>query len=222
MEGLLRTVLDANKKVQEAGCSAFATLEEEAGAELVPFLEPILRNLTHAFTKYQQKNMLILYDAIGTLADAVGAALGQPLYMQILMPPIIERWLKLGDQDPDLIPLLEVRTVFSRELSPDEQCLSSVSIAASGSFAEYAQPVYQRCLSIIHATLTQYQQYESAPEQFEEPDRTFIVVSLDLLSGLTQGLGEPFSQLITSHQPPLLHLMAVCLTVSRLSLLAWA
>lgn len=102
-------MLDSNKKVQEAGCSAFATLEEEAGAALVPYLEPILRNLTHAFTKYQQKNLLILYDAIGTLADAVGPALGQPLYMQILMPPMIERWLKLGDQDGDLVPLLEVR-----------------------------------------------------------------------------------------------------------------
>lgn len=94
--------------MQEAGCSAFATLEEEAGTALVPFLEPILQNLTHAFTKYQQKNLLILYDAIGTLADAVGPALGQPLYMQILMPPIIERWLKLGDTDGDLVPLLEV------------------------------------------------------------------------------------------------------------------
>lgn len=111
---LLQTVLDSNKRVQEAGCSAFATLEEEAGAELVPYLEPILRNLTHAFTKYQQKNLLILYDAIGTLADAVGSALGQPLYLQILMPPLIERWMKLGDQDQDLVPLLEVSSIHAR------------------------------------------------------------------------------------------------------------
>lgn len=113
---LLQTVLDSNKRVQEAGCSAFATLEEEAGTELIPFLEPILRNLTHAFTKYQQKNLLILYDAIGTLADAVGSALGQPIYLSILMPPLIERWLKLGDHDGDLVPLLEVSTNFSSTL----------------------------------------------------------------------------------------------------------
>jgi hypothetical protein len=105
---LLRMVLDRNKRVQEAGCSAFATLEEEAAQELVPFLEPILRNLTFAFNKYQQKNLLILYDALGTLADSVGTALGQPLYLEILMPPLIERWLKLSDEDPDLVPLLEV------------------------------------------------------------------------------------------------------------------
>ena len=103
-------VLDGNKRVQEAGCSAFATLEEEAGGQLVPYLEPILRNLTFAFSKYQQKNLLILYDALGTLADSVGAALGAPLYLEILMPPLIERWVKLNDGDADLVPLLEVST----------------------------------------------------------------------------------------------------------------
>lgn len=110
-------VLDGNKRVQEAGCSAFATLEEEAGIELQPYLEPILHNLTFAFNKYQQKNLLILYDALGTLADSVGSALGQPAYLDILMPPLIDRWMKLGDDDPDLIPLLEVSLSCSAELT---------------------------------------------------------------------------------------------------------
>ncbi|WWC73445.1 uncharacterized protein I206_107415 [Kwoniella pini CBS 10737] len=198
MEGLLQMVLDGNKRVQEAGCSAFATLEEEAGTEMAPFLEPILRNLTFAFSKYQQKNLLILYDAIGTLADSVGQALGQPGYLDILMPPLIERWQRLGDQDPDLVPLLE--------------CLSSISIAAGGSFSTYTGPVYERCLRIIHATLSQYQVFEQNPEEVEEPDRTFIVVALDLLSGLVQGLGDQMHPLIRDGQPPLLHLLALCLT----------
>lgn len=106
---LLKMVLDGNKRVQEAGCSAFATLEEEAGTELIPFLEPILRNLTFAFSKYQQKNLLILYDALGTLADSVGSALGSEVYLQILMPTLIDKWMKLSNDDGDLIPLLEVR-----------------------------------------------------------------------------------------------------------------
>ncbi len=105
-------VLDSNKRVQEAGCSAFATLEEDAGPELAPYLEPVLRNLVFAFDKYQHKNMLILYDAVGTLADAVGRALSNPMYVEILMPPLTNRWAKLKDDDPDLIPLLEVRCVL--------------------------------------------------------------------------------------------------------------
>lgn len=104
--------LDNNKRVQEAGCSAFATLEEEAGAELEPFLGSILGNLVFAFQKYQQKNLLILYDAIGTLADAVSTALNNKAYIDILMPPLFDRWSKLQDSDPDLIPLLEVSLNF--------------------------------------------------------------------------------------------------------------
>ncbi|WOO77650.1 Transportin-1 [Vanrija pseudolonga] len=197
MEGLLQMVLDVNKRVQEAGCSAFATLEEEAGGELVPFLEPILRNLTYAFTKYQQKNLLILYDALGTLADSVMGALGTPQYLEILMPPLINKWMSLGDSDPDLVPLLE--------------CLSSVTLASGKAFQPYAQPVYQRCLTIIATSLQQWDAFTADPDNVEEPDRTFIVVALDLLSGLAQGLADQMPALIEQAQPPLLQLIALCL-----------
>ena len=59
--------------------SAFATLEEEACTELVPYLADILAVLVYAFGKYQAKNLLILYDAIGTLADSVGNHLNKPV-----------------------------------------------------------------------------------------------------------------------------------------------
>ena len=39
--------------MQEAACSAFATLEEEACTELVPYLGFILETLVFAFSKYQ-------------------------------------------------------------------------------------------------------------------------------------------------------------------------
>ncbi|KAF8141179.1 armadillo-type protein [Boletus edulis] len=196
MEGLLRMVLDDNKRVQEAGCSAFATLEEDAGAELCPYLEPVLRNLVFAFQKYQHKNMLILYDAIGTLADAVGRALSNPQYVEILMPPLTGRWNKLQDDDDDLIPLLE--------------CLSSVAIAMGPGFAPYAPLVFQRCVAIVHRSLLQYQAYQQNPD-LDEPDKSFLVVSLDLLSGLAQGLGVTLEPIISHTQPNLLTLLTVCL-----------
>ncbi|KAF8652279.1 hypothetical protein AX16_004468 [Volvariella volvacea WC 439] len=196
MEGLLRMVLDNNKRVQEAGCSAFATLEEDAGAEIAPFLEPVLRNLVFAFDKYQHKNMLILYDAVGTLADAVGRALSNPTYVEILMPPLTHRWSKLKDDDEDLIPLLE--------------CLASVTIAMGPAFHPYAGPVFNRCNSIIHNSLLQYQAHQQNPD-LDEPDRTFLVVALDLLSGLTQGLGMMLEPLIVQSNPNLLNLLTVCL-----------
>jgi transportin-1 len=101
-------VLDNNKRVQEAGCSAFATLEEEACDQLVPYLGHILQALVSAFSKYQHKNLLILYDAVGTLADSVGASLNTPEHVETLMAPLTARWNRLQDSDRDIFPLLEV------------------------------------------------------------------------------------------------------------------
>jgi len=109
MKELLSRILDSSKRVQEAACSAFATLEEEACTELVPYLGTILETLVFAFGKYQHKNLLILYDAIGTLADSVGSHLNKEEYINLLMPPLIHKWNGLKDEDKDLFPLLEVR-----------------------------------------------------------------------------------------------------------------
>lgn len=196
MEGLLKMVLDTNKRVQEAGCSAFATLEEDAGSRLAPYLEPILRNLMYAFEKYQQKNLLILYDALGTLADAVGNALENPMFVEILMPPLIRRWQTLADDDDDLIPLLE--------------CLSSITMATGHGFAPYAQAVFGRCVQIVHHSLLAWEEYHRNPE-LDEPERPFLIVSLDLLSGLVQGLGGTVEALIGTSNPPLLPLVGICL-----------
>ncbi|XP_054718552.1 transportin-1-like isoform X2 [Uloborus diversus] len=184
MTELLKRVLDANKRVQEAACSAFATLEEEACTELVPYLAFILETLVFAFSKYQHKNLLILYDAIGTLADSVGHHLNKQEYIGMLMPPLIEKWNYLKDDDKDLFPLLE--------------CLSSVATALQSGFLPYCEPVFRRCLSLVEQTLNQTMANVSNPEQFEAPDKDFMIVALDLLSGLAEGLNGHIEALVMS------------------------
>lgn len=169
MSELLKRILDGNKKVQEAACSAFATLEEEACVQMVPYLKEILETLVHAFRKYQAKNLLILYDAIGTLADSVGAHLNRPDYIELLMPPLIDRWNVLRNDDKDLFPLLE--------------CLSSIATALQAGFLPYCEPVFVRCIVLVQQTL------ESNPQ--DAPlEKDFMIVALDLLSGLAEGLGQ--------------------------------
>ena len=51
--------------------------------------------------------ILLRYDAIGTLADSVGHHLNKPEYINLLMPPLIQKWNVLKDEDKDLFPLLE-------------------------------------------------------------------------------------------------------------------
>ncbi|XP_048256520.1 transportin-1-like isoform X2 [Haliotis rufescens] len=183
MEELLKRVLDANKRVQEAACSAFATLEEEACTELVPYLGFILETLVFAFSKYQHKNLLILYDAIGTLADSVGHHLNKPEYVNLLMPPLIQKWNMLKDEDKDLFPLLE--------------CLSSVATALQSGFLPYCEPVYRRCVSLVEQTLNQNYNM-STPDHYDPPDKDFMIVALDLLSGLAEGLEHHIESLVAN------------------------
>lgn len=57
------------------------------------------------------------------------------------MPPLIQKWNELKDEDKDLFPLLE--------------CLSSVATALHSGFLPYAEPVFQRCVSLVDKTLAQ-------------------------------------------------------------------
>lgn len=76
------------------------------------------------------------------------------------------------------------------------------------SFVPYAGPIFERCCNIIHTSLLQYQTYQQNPE-LEEPDKSFLVVALDLLSGLTQGLGMALEPFISQSQ--LMQLVTFCL-----------
>ncbi|OAE34574.1 hypothetical protein AXG93_1487s1200 [Marchantia polymorpha subsp. ruderalis] len=180
LTGLLRRILDSNKRVQEAACSAFATLEEEAAEELAPRLELILQHLMFAFGKYQRRNLRILYDAIGTLADAVGSELNEVKYLEILMPPLINKWQQLPDSDKDLFPLLE--------------CFTSIAQALGSGFSLYAEPVFVRCINLIR---TQEVAKADPGRAGVAYDKEFIVCSLDLLSGLAEGLGSSIESLVS-------------------------
>ncbi|KAJ7151177.1 Tnpo1 protein [Mycena filopes] len=109
--------------------------------------------------------MLILYDAVGTLADAVGRALQNPRYAEILPPPLTNRWARLKDDDEDLIPLLEVLP---------RVCLASVTIAIGIAFLPYAGP--------------------QNPE-LEQPDKSFLVVALGPHAGTGHGAAAAHRQL---------------------------
>lgn len=79
------------------------------------------------------------------------------------------------------------------------------------SFQPYCGPIFERCVIIVHTALLQYQMYYQNPDM-DEPDRSFLVVALDLLSGLTQGLGMNLETHIAhSSKPSLLELVIACL-----------
>ncbi|KIH51285.1 HEAT repeat protein [Ancylostoma duodenale] len=163
---LLVRVLDGNKRVQEAACSAFATVEEEGGDFIAPYLSDILQTLVQAFGIYQAKNLLILYDAVGTLANSVGNALSQPAYVQVLMPPLMEKWQRLGNDDK------------------------------------------VGCITLITQSLHQSVEAQQRPNEVEMPDKDYLIVALDLLSGLAESLGAHIEPLVGRNE--VLQLLSLC------------
>ncbi|KAL2853398.1 armadillo-type protein [Aspergillus pseudoustus] len=197
MEGILHRMLDNNKKVQEAAASAFASLEEKSDANLIPYCEPILRQFVLCFGKYKDRNMYILYDCVQTLAECVMDELAKPHLVDILMPALIDRYNKVSDQSRELFPLLE--------------CLGYVAAAYGDAFAQFAPPLFQRCTKIIYENLQEY--VASVNNQaVEEPDKDFLVTSLDLLSAIIQAIDPRKSgELVATSQPRFFDLLCFCM-----------
>lgn len=92
--------------------------------------------------------------------------------------------------------------------------MSSVTTALGQGFLPFAPPVFERCVKIVHSNLMQSQMHAQNPENVPAPDKDFMIVALDLLSGLTQGLNTSVESLVSSSQPSVLQILSVCLAVS--------
>jgi transportin-1 len=197
MQGLLERMLDRNKKVQEAGASGFASLEEKSGQKVIPYTEPILRQFTQCFSAYKDKNMYILYDCVQTLAENVGPEMAKPDRIDLLMPVLIGRWNKVADESRELFPLLG--------------CLGYVAQAYGDKFAEFAPPIFSRCVKVIYQTLQAHMAFVNN-QSIDEPDKDFIVTSLDLLSAIIQAI-EPAksARLVAGSDPQFFDLLSFCM-----------
>ncbi|KAI8369062.1 armadillo-type protein [Blakeslea trispora] len=194
LRALLRRILDKSRRVQEAACSALSTLEEHASVrELDPYLPTILNHLARALKLYRNRNLRLLYDTIGTLAESVGSSLSKPACAAALISPLISKWNSLQNTDLDLFPLLN--------------CLTDIATSVGHEFLPFTEPVFTRCVQLISITLQHIVKTNDGEDSSSINDE-FIVAPLDLLSGIVQGLGdlvEPFVK-----KSALLPLLTVC------------
>lgn len=177
LKALSERMLDRNKTVQRAACSAFASLEEQAGRVLVPYIGGILQTVSSAFARYQQINLLALYDTLGALADAVGSELAAPDHVALLMPPLINRWNVLADDDLSLVPLLECLTTVFRALGPASE--------------QFVLPIFTRCVNIVEATYSR-----EANGKYDDAHVELLTGSLDLMCSLGEALGPRIDSLL--------------------------
>ncbi|RDA91948.1 hypothetical protein CP533_1341 [Ophiocordyceps camponoti-saundersi (nom. inval.)] len=197
MDGILRKMLDKNKKVQEAGASAFANIEEKAGKRLEPYCGPIIQQFVRCFAKYKDRNMFILYDCVQTLAERIGPLLATPELANQLMPALTERYNTVSDESREVFPLLE--------------CLSYVALALSHAFSPYAPPIFVRCVNIIHTNL-ELSLAAAVNPALDQPNKDFLITSLDLISAIVQALeGDKAVELVESAPHPFFELLSFCM-----------
>eukprot|EP01127_Copromyxa_protea_P016988 TRINITY_DN5140_c0_g1_i1.p1 TRINITY_DN5140_c0_g1~~TRINITY_DN5140_c0_g1_i1.p1 ORF type:complete len:882 (+),score=197.48 TRINITY_DN5140_c0_g1_i1:2346-4991(+) len=180
-ELLTRLSTDRNKEVQKAACSALAQICETAAHEIIPYAEAILGEFSKAFATFQRNNLFVLYDAIGAIAEAMGPRLDDEKYLNVLFPPLLEKWNSIPDDDTDLFPLLD--------------CFQHVALALGPSFLPYVGPVFGRCLKLIESTLLQVAMYKQSPHG-DPPDREFLICSLDVLSGICSAVKQQIGSFV--------------------------
>jgi transportin-1 len=66
-------------------------------------------------------------------------------------------------------------------------------------------------VSLVEQTLNQHIANVQNPEQFEAPDKDFMIVALDLLSGLAEGLNGFIDKLVVNSN--ILQLLYQCMQV---------
>lgn len=175
---LMNCALDPKKIVQELGCSSISSFIENSDIDVIlSIVEPILQFFHSCFQRYKRKNLIILYDSIQTFVEKIGDYLNtNSNFINLLLPPLIEKWQLLKDDDKDLWPLLE--------------CMSSVALAMGENFAPFAVDVYTRAIKILSNCIEQESMGIIAAE------KDFMVTSLDLIDGLVQGLKGHILELI--------------------------
>jgi transportin-1 len=113
------------------------------------------------------------------------------------MPHLLAKYSALVDDDPMVFPLLE--------------CLTSVSTSLGTGFAPYVAPIWARCLQMIGVTLQQWSLHCQNPDQYMDVDKDYIVISLDLLSGIAQGMSITVEPFVAQCQTPIMPLLFACL-----------
>lgn len=199
LEAIMACALDNKKIVQESASSSLANFITNADYELtVNLVEPLLHHFNRCFKKYKRKNLVILYDAVQTFVDKVGDIISSKQeYITLLLPPLLEKWEQLPDEDKDLWPLLE--------------CMSSVAASLGELFAPYAVPAYQRAIRILENCINLDKMCQTDPT-ISSPEKDFIVTAVDLIDGLIQGLGIHSAELIiqNSNSTNLVDLLLTC------------
>lgn len=185
MTTLLKHFMDDNKRVQRAAISAFCVFQEDAQAQLIPYIDLILDGFQLGFQKFHYRSLYLLYDAINVLASAVGSELGKPEYVDKLMPPLVQKLNEVHNySDDQFVAVLE--------------CLANIIPAFDAGFVPYSEMIYSQCMEIIVDTFMADANFQENLHDFDPPDKEPMHVALDVLYSMAVGLKSYFYKFVSN------------------------
>ena len=145
-------------------------------------------------------------------ADVIGEPLGNTKYISDLLDELMAKW--------DRMPT-NVNDPRSKDIFALLECLSSIATAIGKNFRVHSQTVFIKSTELIARSLEHVIEYkqrlaicQGTGVALEVPDKDFMIVGLDLLSGVTEGLGKGISEFVKHSNPSVLDLMLECATDS--------
>ncbi|EFJ40829.1 hypothetical protein VOLCADRAFT_107966 [Volvox carteri f. nagariensis] len=218
MAGVLRSMGDNNKFVQAAAVSSLAVIVEAAGEGhqnpdnlLEPYTKAILEALAAALTRYTRRGVVVTYDALACTARVLGSRMSDPAIAGIVLPPLVHKFTSAPLADKDLLATME--------------CLANVTPHIGRAMEVYAKALYDKAIALagayIHAGQQQQQPGAEATASTAaaaggatangggiEYDPNYVVLALDVLSGLAQGLRASIESLVAAS--PLVQMLLIC------------
>ncbi|KAL3784295.1 hypothetical protein HJC23_004959 [Cyclotella cryptica] len=182
-EALVGRLLDRNKKVQIAICSALGVFIEATGELMTPYLEPVLQEMVKALNVYRTRSLVVLFDTFGVMADCVGSAVGEGSLPGLYIPALLRRWNDMA-----------MANLFDRALLPLMECMGSLTVACGMNFQPWALEAFEFSMSTIEACTLVISHEEGLAEDDELADP--IICSVDLIDGLVEALGSNFVALV--------------------------
>ncbi|GIL70967.1 hypothetical protein Vretifemale_1626 [Volvox reticuliferus] len=219
MAGVLRSMGDSNKFVQQAAVSSLAVIVETAGEGhnspdtlLEPYVKAMLEALAVALTCYTRRGIAVTFDALSCAVRVLGSRMADPALAGIVLPPLVRKYTSAPPTDKDLLATME--------------CLANVTPHTGRAVELYAKPVYDKAIALaaayMHAGQQQQQQHTddasvltavmgggaSADGGTVEYDPNYIVLALDVISGLAQALQSSIESLVAAS--PLVQMLMIC------------
>lgn len=174
ISAMLDKVGDVSNSTQESAFAALSYFVESAKENIVPYIKSILTKCMEVYPRLTARTAIVFYDNIITLTEVVGREIGKDEYLNIYIGPLFERWKLLNNEDIRLKYLME--------------CLTAISASIGKKFVPYVEVVLHRCVKIINDYLMNLNLHKNEPLKYDPPEESLMVASIDLISGMCEGL----------------------------------